>query len=138
MSRILAVHNSHNASICEIHNNDIIYFQEAERLDKKKKSNNWKVLLKKYKGQNFDKIIFVNAFLTADLKNNFKVFKTYLEDLNITYKEAIKENNHHFFHACCSYFNSGFNKSYVLVSDGTGNTGDESSEIVSLFYFNKN
>lgn len=138
MRRILALHNSHNASVCEVVDNKIVYFQEAERIDKKKKSNDWKVLLKKYKNQNFDKVIFVNAFLTATLDINFDIFKKYLDSLDITYEEAIKENNHHFFHACCAYFNSGFSKSYVLVSDGTGSTDDESSEIVSLFYFNKN
>ena len=47
MSRILAVHNSHNASICEIDKGNIIYFQEAERLNRFKKSNNWEILFNK-------------------------------------------------------------------------------------------
>ncbi len=53
MSRILAVHNSHNASICEINNNEVIYHQEAERLDRFKGSKNWSVLFDKYKNQKF-------------------------------------------------------------------------------------
>ena len=44
----LSVQNSHNASICETNNNEIVYFQEAERLDGVKKSNNWLILLQKY------------------------------------------------------------------------------------------
>ena len=56
MSRILALHDSHNASICEINNNEIIYYQEAERINKEKKTKNWTVLFEKYKDENFDKI----------------------------------------------------------------------------------
>ena len=59
MTNILAIHDSHNASICEINNNNIIYFQEAERLDKRKKSSYWPVLLNKYRDKTFDTIIFV-------------------------------------------------------------------------------
>jgi predicted NodU family carbamoyl transferase len=64
MSRILAVHNSHNASICEINNNNIIYFQEAERIDRWKKSQNWSILFKKYKDQQFDKIVFAHVIFS--------------------------------------------------------------------------
>ena len=45
MTKILALHDSHSASICEIENNKIIYFQEAERLNRKRKSGDWLILL---------------------------------------------------------------------------------------------
>jgi predicted NodU family carbamoyl transferase len=61
MLSVLALHDSHNASVCEINDGNIVYFQEAERLDKNKKSSNWKVLLEKYKNKTFDKIIFVHT-----------------------------------------------------------------------------
>jgi DNA polymerase I-like protein with 3'-5' exonuclease and polymerase domains len=47
VSTVLALHNSHNASICEIKNKERVYFQEAERLDVGKHSKNWKILLNK-------------------------------------------------------------------------------------------
>jgi len=142
MSRILAVHNSHNASICEINNNDIIYFQEAERLDRSKKSKNWEILFDKYRDQKFDKIIFLQAveekaiFKESSLIQIEQIFNS----LNIECLEFVYEQGkHHFFHACCSFFNSGLKKSYVLVSDGSGSFDkNKNVEMISLYYFNKN
>ena len=141
MSRILALHDSHNASICEVNNGNIVYFQEAERLDKIKKSSNWDVLLYKYKNKNFDKIIFV---INQNI-NNKKYIKFIKERFllnNIKYSKIIFEINHHFFHACSAFFNSGFKNSFSLVLDGNGSNelfkNKQASEIVSLYYFNKN
>jgi carbamoyltransferase len=140
MSRILALHNSHNASICEIDDNNIIYFQEAERLDGIKRSTNWPILLHKYKNQNFDKIIFVDCRINnTEAKRNIK---EYLILNNISYSKLVFEIKHHFYHACSAFFNSGLNNSFALVIDGHGldkKFGNNfSSEIVSLYYFNKN
>jgi len=141
MSRILAVHNSHNASICEINNGYIIYFQEAERIDRRKKSENWQILFNKYKDQQFDKIIFAyvieNKFEKEKMINEVK---SLLNKLNIKCSELIYEQEkHHFFHACCSFFNSGLKKSYVLIMDGSGSEDAKGNlEIISLYYFNKN
>ena len=148
MTNILAIHDSHNASICEINNNNIIYFQEAERLDKRKKSSYWPVLLNKYRDKTFDTIIFVtlpkegnramfqkNEEVEQNIKNELNLY-------NIKYSKFILEFNHHFFHACSAFFNSGFKNSYALIIDGNGafslNKGKCVNEIVSLYYFNKN
>jgi len=143
MSRILAIHNSHNASICEINNDKIVYFQEAERLNKKKRSENWNILLDKYKNKEFDKIIFVSAITTLLNKNLQESVKYYIKkECNINFLEFIFEINHHFYHACSAFFNSGLNNSYVLVIDGFGTDvikeKTDAVEIVSLYYFNKN
>lgn len=143
VSHVLALHDSHNASICEINDGNIVYFQEAERLDKKKKSLDWKILLKKYKNKNFDKIIYVHAH-----ENNTESFRQYIKDhllfLNIKYLEFVFETNHHLFHACSAFFNSGFKNSFALIIDGNGshvlskNKKYYDTEIVSLYYFNNN
>jgi len=142
MSHVLALHDSHNASICEMNKGNIIYFQEAERLNKEKQTIDWKILLNKYENKFFDKIIFVRSGYTED-KVPIIILENLLKKLNINYKNLIIENfNHHFFHACCAFFNSGLKKSYVLVADGAGSKKKVnefySSEIVSLYYFNKN
>ena len=118
--RIVAFHNSHNASVCEIKNKEIVYSQESERINNIKKSNNLSVLINKYKQQKVDKLIFLNHGQSVS------------HDIDCNNVEYI--HKHHFFHACCAYFNSDFNKSYVLVLDGKG----VNDEIVSLYYFNKN
>lgn len=136
MSRILAVHNSHNASICETRDNNIIYFQEAERLNKIKKTVDWTILLDKYKNNDFDKIIFINAVDDGDIAKNLCL--ELLEQYHITYKEFIFDINHHFYHACASYYNSGYKESFVLVIDGHGIRYKDKLEIVSCYYFRKN
>jgi len=52
--RIVAFHNSHNASVCEIKNKEIVYSQESERINNIKKSNNLSVLINKYKQKNIN------------------------------------------------------------------------------------
>tara|TARA_R110002060_G_scaffold78362_1_gene91443 strand:- start:1647 stop:3218 length:1572 start_codon:yes stop_codon:yes gene_type:complete len=143
MSRILAIHNSHNASICEINNGNIIYFQEAERIDRRKKSHNWSILFRKYKDQQFDKIVFAHVIISNSKFEKEKTItevNSVLDKLNIKCSKLIYEQQkHHFFHACCSFFNSGLKKSYVLVMDGSGSEDSNSNlEIISLYYFNKN
>jgi carbamoyltransferase len=141
--RVLSLHDSHNSSICEINNNEIIYYQEAERINKEKKTNNWTILFEKHKNEYFDKIIFVFAFVDRQ-ENLIKILKDILNEKNITYKNLIVEaHKHHFLHACAAFFNSGLKESYVLVADGNGSciekeNNKEETEIVSLYYFNKN
>lgn len=137
MSRILAIHNSHNASICETEADKIIYFQEAERLDKVKKTSNWIILLDKYKNNKFDKIIFVNAVDRSSDKDK-NVFLQILKEYNIECDEFVYDISHHFYHACASYYNSGYDKSFVLIIDGHGIRDDKKLEIVSCYYFYKN
>ena len=140
MNRVLSIHNSHNASICEIKDNTIIYFQEAERLDKIKKSSNWVILLDKYKNQTFDEIIFINA--VDGNKDKLNLDKNYflqvLQDYNIIYNNFKFDVNHHFYHACAAFYNSGYKKSFVLVIDGHGVRDLKKVEIVSCYYFYKN
>ena len=136
MTRIVAFHDSHNASVCEIKDKEIIYVQEAERLDKNKRSANIEVLVKKYKNQHIQKIIFTLNKVNEISK--FNLFKYFLKKYNITYDILNNYHEHHFFHACSAYYKSGFNQSYVLVSDGGGKKEKEKKEIISCYYFKKN
>lgn len=143
MSHVLALHDSHNASVCEINDGNIIYFQEAERLNKIKKSPDWTILLEKYKNKNFDKIIFVHT-----LEKYNESYKNFIKDHlllnNIKYSKFVFENNHHLFHACSAFHNSDFKNSFALIIDGNGshvlskNKKYYDTEIVSLYYFNNN
>ena len=141
MLSVLALHDSHNASVCEINDGNIVYFQEAERLDKNKKSSNWKVLLEKYKNKTFDKIIFVHTG-SKNNESHKKFIKNELLLRNIKYSEFIFEIHHHFFHACSAFFNSGLKNSFALVIDGNGSRtlfkDRYDTEIVSLYYLYNN
>lgn len=134
VSTIVAFHNSHNASVCEIKNKEIVYVQEAERLDGIKRSKNIEVLVQKYKNQHIEKIIYA----TTNYKEDSNLLKYFLKKYNITYNVLKNYHKHHFFHACSAYYKSGFDQSYVLVADGTGKRNEEKQEIVSCYYFKKN
>jgi len=142
MSRILAVHNSHNASICEMNDNEIIYFQEGERLDRAKHTKNWQILFNKYRNEKFDKIIFVQGIYVHKLFKEACLLdlKEVMDTLNLKASEIIYEQGqHHFHHACCAFYNSGLEKSYVFVADGGGSFDDRNSiEAISCYYFSKN
>lgn len=144
MARILAIHDSHNASVCEINNDKIIYFQEAERLDKWKRSTNWEILLKKYANERFNEIVFVYAVGPKGYKNDYtedtkQKIKDVFNFFNIKCDAFNIEKGHHFFHACSSFYNSGYDTSYCLVMDGWGLANENhDAEITSLYYFNKN
>ena len=141
MSSVLALHDSHNASICEVDDGNIVYFQEAERLDKNKKSSNWEILLEKYKNKIFDKIIFVHTG-SKNNESHKKFIKNELLLRNIKYSEFIFEIHHHFFHACSAFFNSGLKNSFALIIDGNGSgtlfKDRYDTEIVSLYYLHNN
>ena len=139
MTRIVAFHDSHNSSVCEIKNQEIIYVQEAERLDGVKKSSNIEILVEKYKNQHIEKIIF--AMNKVNEVSKLNLLKYFLKKNNVTYDVLNNYHEHHFFHACSAYYKSGFNESYVLVSDGGGKIKEEKEEkieIISCYYFKKN
>jgi predicted NodU family carbamoyl transferase len=118
MTRIVAFHDSHNSSVCEIKNQEIIYVQEAERLDGVKRSSNIEILVEKYKNQHIEKIIF--AMNKVNEVSKLNLLKYFLKKNNVTYDVLNNYHEHHFFHACSAYYKSGFDESYVLVSDGGG------------------
>jgi len=135
----LSVQNSHNASICETNDNEIVYFQEAERLDGIKKSTNWTILLRKYTNTKIDKFIFVHS--SSDYPTDKQHIENVLQQYNITYKKIEYKIDHHFYHACAAFFNSGLEQSYVFVIDGAGcfdHFDYPTSEIISLYLFKKN
>lgn len=134
--RIVAFHNSHNSSVCEIKDKEIVYVQEAERLDGIKRSKNIEVLVQKYKNQHIEKIIYVTTEFDNDPNSN--LLKYFLEKYNVKYDILKNYHKHHFFHACTAYYKSGFDQSYVLVADGGGKINEEKKEIFSCYYFKKN
>lgn len=140
MSKVLTLHDSHNASLCEVEDNKIIYFQEAERLNSIKYSDTWQILLEKYRDKKFDEIIFVRARGDNEYtENNKKQIIETFNLFNITCDIFSIKKEHHFFHACASFYNSGYENSFCLIMDGFGSNDDKGNvEIVSLYYFNKN
>lgn len=136
MSRIVAFHNSHNSSVCEIKDKEIIYVQEAERITRRKKSEDIQCLVEKYKNQHIETIVYATTQFDKDPESS--LLKYFLKKNNITYDVLKNYNEHHLFHACSAYYKSGFDQSYVLVSDGGGKRDNKTKEIISCYLFKKN
>lgn len=137
---ILGINISHHCSICLIKDGNIIFFLEEERLSKIKyhdlhtilqdtlnfgliSSLDEKVKLKsisKISGytKKLDHVIFSSYGNTSDsfimqilieqLRENFQIEKTHYHQ------------EHHLYHACSAFYNSGFDRALSIVLDGGG------------------
>ena len=110
---------NHNASITILKDNKIDMFIQEERLNRKKHSALLDPLLieilRKY--IKIDQLILCN-FYNQDQVNNFL---TVLNNNKINIKEVTVDfKNHHLFHACSSFYLSGFKQATSLVIDGWG------------------
>jgi carbamoyltransferase len=137
--KILGLHaGKHDGSVCVVEDGEVVYYQEEERLSRKKKDHLNYHCLKKFQNQKFDVIILGNSTSYAVTK---KITLECLKEFNITSKEFFETPEHHLLHACSAYYNSPFNESFVFVADGAGMASkfDKTErEIVSLYFFKKN
>jgi carbamoyltransferase len=141
--KVLGINFSHDASFSIIENDEIIFYQEESMLSGIKKDHNINHLWNYIKNNKFNTIIFSQA----KLNNTTAIFyKEYIKNKclehNISYDEIIYNLDHHLQHAACAYFNSGFDKAYCLVMDGSGTAFYYKNkkigyEIESIFEFNK-
>lgn len=137
---ILGINISHHCSVCLIKDGEIVFFLEEERLSKIKHHNlsyilennrnsnlksplDKKIELKsisKILGytKNIDHVIFssysnicdtfIINVLIEQLRKNFQIGETHY------YQE------HHLYHACSAFYNSGFDRALSIVLDGGG------------------
>jgi carbamoyltransferase len=137
---ILGINISHHGAVCLIKDGEIVFFLEEERLSKIKhhdisyilennRNSNLKSSLDneiKLKSiskisrytKKIDHVIFASYGNTCDsfvmnvlieqLQENFQIGKTYY------YQE------HHLYHACSAFYNSGFDRALAIVLDGGG------------------
>jgi carbamoyltransferase len=94
--RILSVHEGHDASLCIYNDGEIETYLLSERFIGKKNSNS------------------INILNILAKKTNIldkKIDKKVLSNFDI---------DHHIHHAAISFYNSGFEESLVIVSDGQG------------------
>jgi carbamoyltransferase len=130
MYNILGVSVGHNSSVTLISNGKLIYYLEEERLSKRKKDcNPFRVMidiLSKYK---IDEIITVGT-------NHFPEHVVLVGDGESPYYSLARKfypkvkftklnHRHHLTHAISAFYNSGFDKSDILVIDGCGSLQKE-------------
>lgn len=144
--KILGIQIDHNSSACLFNNNELIYYHQEERLSRLKKDSgipycclkqiakiNPKIDAVAISGYNF--LRFQNMNIPAllkkigfELSGRFQWFSNY--------------KGHHYTHALKAFYDSGFEESLILVSDGRGSTyflsnGAQAIETTSIFSASK-
>ena len=139
--KIWSFHFGHDSSVC-LYNNGVIekYFLVERFTGKKHDSEIHKILKKIF--LNFDErvdtlcVSTFNDVLTIEgtiISTIFDYYKKYNENLNL-----IINSDHHLNHAYQSFHNSQFDKSIVVVVDGSGSLVEKNLvEVESIFLFNK-
>jgi carbamoyltransferase len=137
--RILSVNPLHDSTSVLINDGEIEYYFKEERLTKKKRDKMpfLSVIrcIEKCK-ERIDYIILNNS--NNCIRNNFE-YELYLCFLNkiakVPYENIIEFSDyHHLSHAGISFYNSGFDKSLVVVVDGEGSKfEDVVSECESVY-----
>lgn len=121
--RILAFSVAHDSSVCVINNGEIEFFCKEERLSRKKRDGNPFKSLELYRSLNLGPIDHA-LFLTPSNHNDDRTlayfYSLYFKKVFNVQLENYSENNHHLAHASLAFYNSGFEKSLVIVIDRDG------------------
>lgn len=119
--KVLSINVSHHASICVIEHGEIIFYLESQRINKKKYSSNVEDAFTVLKDKEFDICVYSgyenHSTVIDDLKNSIKTLK---EKYNLKWQREEFIDHHHFNHAACAFFNSGFKEAYCIIADGSG------------------
>jgi len=139
---ILSVHLGHDSSICILNNGSLEKYFLIERLTRRKHDYNEQVLLNlvtsiSNKLRKKLDIICISNFNPPQgdefIKTIFERCQEYNPDVRL-----ILQQDHHLNHASLSFYNSKFDKSLVVVADGSGSEITPNMvEVESIFIFNK-
>ena len=123
---ILGFNIGHNGSCTLIHDDKMVSISE-ERLNRRKNSDGYMYAVNYCLKSLNIKLEDVDLFVSSNYGKPLD--KNYLGDFcnyKINKKKFITVD-HHFSHACCSYFLSNFDKALIVVIDGSGNGNDTES-----------
>ena len=122
---ILGINPMHNGSDALVSDGKLVYYLEEERLSKwKYDANPFRIIAdvcSKYK---------VDELVIGGTNNELEFNELPFTEENIYYASVRKyypnikvrslSQEHHLLHAACAFYNSGFDKSIILVIDGAG------------------
>lgn len=142
---ILGVNISHHSSVCLLKDGDILFYLEEERVSKIKQHNPQFILqnsldfpvelISEKKLVNYRiEMISISEILKFTKKIDCLIFASYGHELDISILNIIKDQidnmleigksyfyqEHHFYHACSAFYNSGFDRAVSIILDGGG------------------
>lgn len=134
----LGVNLSHDASLCLLEDNNIIFYLEEERTSRIKRDDFPATIfneIKKYCKEPLDYVALISA--KRVIPEAIDYVKYSLTKHNLIKQETTIHNlagKHHMCHATNAFFSSGFEDAGCVVIDGSGSETDHGVEIESHFY----
>lgn len=142
MKRILGIQKDHNASACLFYDNELIYYNQEERISRIKHDSGLpiKTLQEIHKISQEIDVLVISGYDT--------IYNDSLSIISILTKLGFKRSyrfeyvpyykSHHLVHAARAFYNSTFTDSLVIVRDGKGskynlNNGGIATETTSVF-----
>lgn len=137
---VLSIHKNHLCSASVFENGKLVYYNQEERLSKKRKDFGFPFYCIDQIKTKFKKIdrCVVTGYNTEPDSNDI-IFK-YLIHLGLLDKLQdgySYEQSHHFSHAAKAYYSSGFKKAIIFVVDGRGSDFDQGYETTSIYKVDK-
>jgi carbamoyltransferase len=141
---VLGIQKDHRSSVALFDNENLIYFNQEERLSKVKQSSIFPVLcldqVKKIIKNKINKVI-----ISGYDNDSISIIGCFLKKLNIIDSEEQVFHyykSHHLVHAAKAFYNSNFEDAIVFVVDGRGSSynlsnGQIAYETTSIFYVKK-
>jgi carbamoyltransferase len=135
---ILGLNRHHNASAALLHNGEIVFHLEEERLSRVKRDNIPYLALKK----SLEYTDTIDKFVVCGFESPLDRVEKELDFYSTILSKELKKpvtvidswKNHHEMHASCAFYNSGFTDSLVIVVDGAGSYITDKREIESIYY----
>ena len=143
---ILSIQKDHNSSACLYMNNELVYYNQEERLSRIKKDSGYPY----YTLQEIQKIckdidVLLISGYDSVLSENLSIISL-LQKMGFVLSQGFEfvpyNKAHHLYHAAKAFYDSGFDDALVFVCDGKGSTynlsnGGQAQETSSIFEVNK-
>lgn len=139
---ILGIQKDHNSSACLFVDNELVYYNQEERLSKFKKDTGLPI-------RTLQEILKIESTIDVLIISGYdSIFTENLSIINIIEKLGFTRgidfkfepyyHSHHLSHAATAFYNSKFDNALVFISDGKGATynldnGDQAQETTSIF-----
>ena len=122
---VLGIHPGHNGSAALVSDGELVYYLEEERLSRWKRDGNpFRAMVDICTRYKVDEIVIGGTGddrefneLPWNMENVYQsIVRKYHPKIKVTWVNHL----HHFLHATCAFYNSGFDEAAVLIIDGAG------------------
>jgi carbamoyltransferase len=149
MKRILGIQKDHNAAACLFYDDELIYYNQEERLSKSKRDSGLPIntLQEIAKISPEIDVLLISGYDSYFIEN--ASVRSVLKKLGIKFSPTFEfipyYKSHHLMHASRAFYNSTFNDALVIVCDGKGSSynltnggvANETTSVFSVSYPNK-